>query len=372
MNLAFCLLKYFPYGGLQRDFLRIATLCQDQGHRISVYTASWQGAQPPGFFVNVLRPRGLTNHQRRLSFVKKLEMHLASSRSDLVIGFNKFPGLDVYFAADPCFAAKAAARSFFYRRTRRCRIYLELERAVFNPDAKTQILSISESQQNLYRRFYATPRGRFHPLPPGIARDRMAATNREQIGAELRREMAIDPGDKIVLMVGTGYKRKGVDRALRAVAALPHDLRRETRLMVVGENKLGPYRRLAGRLGITEQVHFLGGRQDVPRFLAAADLLLHPARQENTGTVLIEALAAGLPVLATEICGYAGHIQSAKAGLLIGNPFAQFQLNRLLAEMLTSPKRDRWRRNAIHYVANTDVFSLAEKAVAVINQVASC
>ncbi len=46
MKLALCLYKYFPYGGLQRDFLRILTECQQRGHAVDVYTSEWQGKSP--------------------------------------------------------------------------------------------------------------------------------------------------------------------------------------------------------------------------------------------------------------------------------------------------------------------------------------
>jgi hypothetical protein len=52
----------------------------------------------------------------------------------------------------------------------------------------------------------------------------------------------------------------------------------------------------------------LRGTQRHPRFLLGADLLIHPAYNENTGTVLLEALVAGLPVLTTAVCGYAHYI----------------------------------------------------------------
>ena len=51
MLLAFTLFKYFPFGGLQRDFLRIALACQARGHAIRVYTLQWEGDIPPGFEV---------------------------------------------------------------------------------------------------------------------------------------------------------------------------------------------------------------------------------------------------------------------------------------------------------------------------------
>ena len=49
MQLAFILYKYFPFGGLQRDFMRIALECQQRGHHIRVYTLIWEGEIPEGF-----------------------------------------------------------------------------------------------------------------------------------------------------------------------------------------------------------------------------------------------------------------------------------------------------------------------------------
>ncbi|MFX5530075.1 glycosyltransferase, partial [Acinetobacter baumannii] len=83
-----------------------------------------------------------------------------------------------------------------------------------------------------------------------------------------------------------------------------------------------------------DQVQILKGRSDIPRFLLGADLLIHPAYNENTGTVLLEALVSGLPVLVTDVCGYAHYIAEADAGRVLPSPFEQDSLNRLLAEML--------------------------------------
>ncbi|MGB2929790.1 MAG: hypothetical protein WBB70_12840, partial [Desulfobacterales bacterium] len=63
MKFAFCLYKYFPFGGQQRDFLEIAKTCIKRGHHVDVYTASWEGDIPNGFQIYVLPIKGLTNHR---------------------------------------------------------------------------------------------------------------------------------------------------------------------------------------------------------------------------------------------------------------------------------------------------------------------
>ena len=80
---------------------------------------------------------------------------------------------------------------------------------------------------------------------------------------------------------------------------------------------------LARNLGVAERVTWLGHREDMPQVMAAADLLLHPSRNDTTGTVILEGLVNGLPVIATAVCGYATHITAAGAGAVIAEPFKQ-------------------------------------------------
>jgi UDP-glucose:(heptosyl)LPS alpha-1,3-glucosyltransferase len=77
--------------------------------------------------------RGLTNRRRYERFSDWVDSHLAARPADRVVGFNKMPGLDVYFAADPCFEAKARTqRGPLYRLSGRYRHFAAYERAVFD------------------------------------------------------------------------------------------------------------------------------------------------------------------------------------------------------------------------------------------------
>src|SRR5690606_39582271 len=174
MRLAFVLFHYFPYGGLERDMLAMARACVARGHQVTIYTQSWSGQKPENIQVVILPVRGLTNHGSAAKFARQFQKLRAQEMLDLVVGFNKMPGLDVYYAADVCFAQKVyEERSWIYRLSGRSRQYLALERAVFAPSSKTQVLLISPAQLEPFQRYYQTPRQRLHLLPPGIRRDRV-------------------------------------------------------------------------------------------------------------------------------------------------------------------------------------------------------
>ncbi|MBU1398852.1 MAG: glycosyltransferase family 4 protein [Proteobacteria bacterium] len=369
-RLAFCLFEYITFGGMQRDLLRIARTCMSRGHQVNLFCSAWKGEIPDDINVSLLAGQGLANHLRCKSFVKKVLKHLDTDKYDAVIGFNKMPGLDLYFAADSCFAAKARERGFLYRLTGRCRTYSELERAVFEKDSNTEILLISEREKGSFIEFYGTDENRFHLLPPGIDKNRLATTDAPEIRAALRTELSIGENENIILFIGSGFKTKGLDRAITALSSLQPALLKKTVLLVLGEDKAKPFLGLARQLGIQDKVRFMGGRFDVPRFLMAADLLLHPAYRENTGTVLIEAMAAGLPVLASDVCGYGYHVRNGGAGELISSPFEQEKLNHLLSYMLTTEKRAEWQECGRNYISGTDVFSLPEKAADIIEAAA--
>lgn len=365
MKLAFCLFNYFPHGGLQRDFMRIAKECVKRGHSVDVFTMKWDGEHDANLPVTILPVHGWQNHSRIKQFVSALQHHLP--QYDLVVGFNKMPGLDVYYAADTCYQAKTRKKhSFLYRLLPRYRQLAQYENAVFSKNVLTEILMISELQQPEFIRYYQTPATRFHLLPPGIAKDRIAPTNAAELRAHARQELGLREHDFLLLALGSGFKTKGLDRSLLGIAALPSEIRERAHLFVIGNDNPHAFQQQAKQLHISDQVHFLGGRDDIPRFLLAADILLHPAYNENTGTVLLEAMASGLPVLTTDICGYAHYIQSADAGIVIPSPFQQKQFNQALENMLLSPKRTKWQANGIAFAKHADIYSMPERAVDII------
>lgn len=363
MKLAFCLFNYFPYGGLQRDFLRIARECRQRGHEIHVYTMYWEGESEPEFQLHLIEPSGWTNHARCHAFVKKLKLYIEAEKYDRVIGFNKMPFLNMYYAADVCYRALShKQRGFLYRLLPRYRQLVAFEKAVFERGCETAIMLISSLQQKEYAHCYQTETERFHLLPPGIAKDRIAPPNAHEIREIVRKTYQIQKDHFLLLTVGSGFKTKGLDRAMVGLSSLPALLRERCHLFVIGQDNPGPFEKLARKLQINDRIQFLGGRHDVPNFLLAADLLLHPAYRENTGTVLLEAIVSGLPVLAVDVCGYASYVTEADAGMVLQSPFKQSEFNSALQKMILSPDRQLWRGNAISFGKIADIYNLPEKA----------
>ena len=368
-HLAFCLFKYTPYGGLERNLIRMASLCQAHGHRVDIYTMRWQGEKPSSFNIIEIPTKGLTNHGRCQSFVNQLQTYLRKKVYDCVISCNRMPGLNLYYAGDVCYVADVKVRRrFFYRLTPRYRTYAAFERAVFSTKAKTHILSIVDVEKTQWQVHYGTSEARFHDLPPGVARDRQAPENFYGLRQSLREQFSVAPHQKVLLFIGSDFKRKGLERVLRAMAALPKEQLGNTLLWVIGNRAPAKFLRISQHFGIDKQVKFLGAIDQVPDYLFAADILVHPASQEATGGVIVEALAAGLPVLTTENCGFSYYVEKSRAGYVMPMPFSQVDFNRVLLKILTSHELLQWQKNALKYSKTADIYSRIEKAVAVIEQ----
>ncbi|MEM9773560.1 MAG: glycosyltransferase [Chloroflexota bacterium] len=139
-------------------------------------------------------------------------------------------------------------------------------------------------------------------------------------GAELRSSLEIAPDEKVLLSIGRLHPQKGLHHLLDAFALIiekenvPSDLR----LVLVGEGPLeNELKEQAQRLGIADHVTFTGGRTDIPALLNIADIFILSSLWEGLPLVILEAMAAELPVIATDVGGTPEAIINGQTGLLI-------------------------------------------------------
>lgn len=369
MRIAFAIFRYFPHGGLARDLRKIASECVARGHAVRIYAMTWQGERPAGAEVVLLPSRGVRGHVRQRRFAAAVVRAHKANPADLMVGMNKMPGLDAYYAGDVCFVAKMRARrQWWHRLTPRYRHFAGFERAVFAAEGRVRVLTVSPPETHAYARTYGTPAHRLHSLPPGLERGRAGAG--DAAARAVRRELGIDTRELLLLFVGSGFRTKGLDRALRGFASLPKTLRAKTRFCVAGADRAGRFRRLARRLGVAGRVCFLGGRDDVPALLRAADGLVLPAYSENTGTVILESAAAGLPALVTANCGYAAFVEEHGTGIVTAAPFDQSAFNADLQRLLTSPDRAAWAANGRALGRDKRLYAMAPAAVDLLEEFA--
>lgn len=157
-----------------------------------------------------------------------------------------------------------------------------------------------------------------HRVPTGIPVEHFSPDGRRSAGAEFRRRFDIPAGRRVALFVGRAAHEKNIGFLLDA---LPHALREAPRLMLViaGEGPALPaLKRQAETLGIAQHVRFVGyldRQRELPGCYAAADIFAFSSRTETQGLVLLEAMAAGLPVLAFAALGTREIIEPRRGAL---------------------------------------------------------
>lgn len=366
MRLAFVLFSWFPHGGLQQDLVKVVRACQDRGVKdISIFCMDWSGERLADVQTIVVPVNGWTATAKRDAFARYVVANV-SSKFDKVSGFNRMPGLDYYFAADLCFAAKAhGQRGLWYRLLPRTRQYLAFEQAVFGAGPRTVAMLLSPLQRAQYKEYYSTPDARLVDLPPGIKREHRAGPDALELRQAFRAEHGVAADELVVLQVGSSFRTKGVARSLLALAALPPDLKQRVHYFLVGRDDPGPWRKRAAAIGLDRPVRIVSALGGIPRFMQGADVLLHPSVAESAGMVLLEAVVAGLPVLTTASCGYAFHVENAQAGLVCPEPFNQDMLNLALVSMLQAD-RSAWRANGIRYGQQHNLYDMPQTAAQLI------
>ena len=153
-------------------------------------------------------------------------------------------------------------------------------------------------------------------VPSGVptAELRAAAPPR----AEARARLGLDPGELVVLGLGRLVPIKGFDLLVRALPSVIAQIP-SARVLLVGDGaERARLDAIARSLGVIERLRMTGATADVTTYLAAADVVAVPSRNEGMGRVIVEAMALGLPVVATAVGGIPAVVTDGECGRLVG------------------------------------------------------
>ena len=152
-----------------------------------------------------------------------------------------------------------------------------------------------------------------------------------------RREWGLPEHHLTLLLIGNDWKSKGLWVLLEAVKRSPH---LALTLLVVGEDDRAPFAAFIRESLLEQRVRFLEPSPDVMRFYAATDVYVGPSLHDSYGLPVLEAMASGLPVIASSRCGVAEIISAGTDGFILGDPTDA----RELAELLDRLYHDRHLR----------------------------
>jgi glycosyltransferase involved in cell wall biosynthesis len=231
-----------------------------------------------------------------------------------------------------------------------------------------RVVAISERVRRQLKHHYNVPDERIVTIPNGINLDRFRPEN-AQSRAAVRQSFGVSDDAPLVLFAGSQYRLKGLGFAIRALV----EMETKATLLVVGADVAAPFKRLAEELGVSDRVIFAGVRSDLPAIYPAADAFVLPTLYETFALVCIEAMASGLPVLASPVGGIEDYLQDGVNGLHIQRDATEIaaKLDRLLNDRelharlreagIATAQNYEWKKIAQQYL---DLFDelLAERA----------
>jgi L-malate glycosyltransferase len=199
------------------------------------------------------------------------------------------------------------------------------------------VLAVSESLKQRLVKEVGFPAERIIPIQNGVDTDRFRPNGER---AAQRKALGWPASGFIVGSVGRLVPVKNHVTLLRAAARVASQVPQLT-LALVGDGPLdGELKTLADQLGIADRVSFLGYRDDVPNLLNAMDILVLPSLREGMPNAVLEAMACGLPVIASNVGGASEILRDGENGLLIC-PTDVEQLSHHLYQLALSPERCR-------------------------------
>lgn len=197
-----------------------------------------------------------------------------------------------------------------------------------------RFIAVSDDEARTFTEAGFVPANKLRVVPNGIDPRPWSAAQ-----ALPRAELGVPEAAPLAALVGLLNVAKGQDLAIRALAE-PGLEALHLCIAGVGECE-GEYRRLARELGLESRVHLLGWRDDVPRLLAAADLLVLPSRWEGMPYIVLEAMAAARPVVAARVDGARALIEGGRCGMLCEVESAPALAESLRRALALAPKERR-------------------------------
>lgn len=348
-------------GGGERYVAALLT-SQAQRHperRYTLLTQAWpdEPAAPPN--VQIVRlpdePRRRARRFRLGDFEKAAQAWLAKHPQDLVQTHERLDVGHILRLGDGLHRCWLSARAASEPRWRRWWLaHAPFHRAMLDQEARALmghsdrwIVCPSAQVQAEVQDYFPQVASRTCVIRNGVDTDRFHPTTTQE-RFELRRQAGLHPDEVVLLFVGSGWQRKGLDRLIDGLARVPP--RQGWQLLVAGhDSQAKRYQAQAARLGLSRNVHFLGRITDPAPWYRLADLFVLPSRYDPCANSVLEALASGTPVLVSDTCGHADLLEGQTAGWALSPDSGEFL--DVLLQCLRTPGAIDSRRVAARQLA---------------------
>jgi len=222
------------------------------------------------------------------------------------------------------------------------RIVISLEKAQYKFGRYKHIIAASQPIKTELNKLYEIPLSDIEVLPNGADVKKLVPEQSARL--VLRRQLGLSEGDELILFAANEFERKGLRQILDSLVRIPDP---RLKLLVISRADPKQFVELSRRLGILERVTFLPATSDLHRYMWASDLFVMPTQYEAWSLAIVEAQAAGLPVITTRLGSADTVIDHGVSGFLLDDPFDVDELTQAIQSWRSSPSRDKMSSAAL-------------------------
>jgi len=357
MKIAMLTKHYTLRNGSSRAIHEVATRLSARGHEVHIFCNRRPARYSDKPTLRQVPMLPLGSWGRVLSFDRGCRRRIGSERFDIVHGHGNTAEQDVV-TVHICRKANRLARGLALSRWDP---HLFIERRQFENRRLKRIIVFSERLKQDLQRLYGIPSDRVVTIPNGVDADRFHPRWRQVRRERVRKDLGLSDQEIAVLFVASGnFENRGLTNLLSAVARLTES---RVRLIVVGGDRTGPYRDRARALGIDGRLIFLPFTERLEELHAGADALVFPSYYDTFGSVPMEAMASGLPVIVTASCGMSELVTDGINGLILKDPSDVESLAALLERLSDDDLRGRLGRKARETAERQSWDAVAERTL---------
>jgi UDP-glucose:(heptosyl)LPS alpha-1,3-glucosyltransferase len=352
MRIALLHTRYARGGGVEKYVAGLAERLLRVGHEVHYFSRPPAGPDrpPPGLVLHPVHYPRWPEALKHLAFAYRSAalVRRAARRTpfDAVHGFSGTFEQDVYtdgsgaaaeFAGMLARLERSAVGRAWARSAPRRLAALHLEGRRLRDPALRRVLAMSALVRDQILERHAVPPERIEVLHPPVDPGEFDLPGRERWREEVRRRWCTPVGARVVLFVGNGFARKGLDVLIDALARLGD---RRSMLWVLGrDRRTAWFRERARALGV--EARFPGFTSDPAPVYAAADVFALPSRFDAFGAAALEAMAAGLPVVVSSRAGSSELVREGESGFVLREPESAPALSTLLDALSDPDLRER-------------------------------
>ncbi len=338
--------KYGLVGGAEGFVYALTERLAMRGEfEIHVFANQWRRGKAPILFHKVpilVFPRFM----KQISFAWFVNRQIQKGPYDLIHSHDRIFSMNL-------FTLHGIPHKTWIRQMRHKRLSLFdcamawVERKGLTGPPVPMVLPVSSLVKNELQRSYPVSESHVEVIHPGVNLERFSKLDKMRCRREIRNCHGINEEDLVILFVGMNFEIKRLGLIIESMSRVsPGAAASKVKLLVVGKGKTASYLAMAREYGVADRIIFAGVTREIEKYYLASDIFAMPSVYDTFGMAVLEAMAAGLPVIISQTVGAGDLVANGIEGFVLKEPPSSAELSEKIERLLNEENRLKMGKHA--------------------------